>query len=218
MHKFLTVVLLCVLIAAQKTEWDSPENLHIYRNFRKWILYNFGGDQLQRPTRYRLEHLQKQLPPDVPFPCNVAGGRSAKVPDSVHRLRPGDIDVVAAMGDSITAGNGIFAMNLMQVLIENRGAAASIGGQGNWRTYLTLPNILKEFNPNLIGYSLGDTYTSNPDSQFNVAEFAAMAKDMPFMARYLVDRMKQDPRVNIKKHWKLISILIGHNDLCNEIR
>ena len=73
----------------------------------------------------------------------LSGGRSPKLPESVHRLRPGDIDVIAAMGDSLTAGVGLFATNILDVLVENRGASAFIGGQGNWRTHLTLPNILK---------------------------------------------------------------------------
>lgn len=72
-----------------------------------------------------------------------SGGRSSEVPNSVHRLRPGDIDVIAAMGDSLTAGFGIFATNLMHIAVENRGVTASGGGQGTWREYLTLPNILK---------------------------------------------------------------------------
>ena len=73
----------------------------------------------------------------------LPGGRSPEVPESVHRLRPGDIDVIAAMGDSLTAGAGLYATNLLEVFIENRGASAFIGGQGTWRTHLTLPNILK---------------------------------------------------------------------------
>ena len=47
------------------------------------------------------------------------------------------------MGDSLTAGNGIFATNLLELIIENRGASFSIGGEKSWRTYLTLPNIFK---------------------------------------------------------------------------
>lgn len=58
-------------------------------------------------------------------------------------MRPGDIDVIAAMGDSLTAGVGIFATNLIELYIENRGVSFSIGGEGTWRTYLTLPNIFK---------------------------------------------------------------------------
>lgn len=58
-------------------------------------------------------------------------------------MRPGDIDVIAAIGDSLTAGSGIFAENLLELFVENRGVQANIGGKGTWRTYLTLPNILK---------------------------------------------------------------------------
>lgn len=73
----------------------------------------------------------------------IVGGRSSEVPVSVHKLRPGDIDVIAAMGDSLTAGAGIFADNVVQIFIENRGVSATGGGQGTWREYLTIPNILK---------------------------------------------------------------------------
>lgn len=65
------------------------------------------------------------------------------MPESVHKLRPGDIDVIAAMGDSLTAGAGAFADSVLQIVVENRGIAAAGGGQGTWRQYLTLPNILK---------------------------------------------------------------------------
>lgn len=78
---------------------------------------------------------------------------------SVHKLRPGDIDIVGAIGDSLTAGNGALATNILQVVIENKGVSWSIGGQGSWHKYLTLPNILKVFNPNLYGYSLSDGYS-----------------------------------------------------------
>lgn len=47
------------------------------------------------------------------------------------------------MGDSLTAGVGIFATSLLELSIENRGASFSIGGEEIWRTYLTLPNIFK---------------------------------------------------------------------------
>ena len=73
------------------------------------------------------------------------GGRSPEVPESVHRLRPGDIDVIAAMGDSLTVGVGMTSTNILDLLTENRGLVAYIGGQENWRKYLTLPNILKVY-------------------------------------------------------------------------
>ncbi|XP_014216310.1 phospholipase B1, membrane-associated-like [Copidosoma floridanum] len=129
--------------------------------------------------------------------------RSLEVPKSVHQLRPGDIDVIGAMGDSLTAGFGIFATNLAQVIIENRGVTALGGGQGTWREFLTLPNILKEFNPSLFGYAVTDAFTFEKGSEFNVAESGAISNDMPYMAQAIINRMKSDSRVNIKKHWKV---------------
>lgn len=116
---------------------------------------------------------QRQLSNDTAFYCDVngPGARSKTVPKSVHMLRLGDIDIIGAIGDSLTAGNGIFALNELQVLIEGRGASWSIGGQQTWRQFLTLPNILKEFNPNLYGFSVADQATSfDKTSRFNVAE------------------------------------------------
>nr|CAD7402170.1 unnamed protein product [Timema cristinae] len=243
---------------------------------------------------------QQLIPLSTPFPCKTEGGRSPTPPSSVHKLRPGDIDVIGAMGDSLTGGNGIAARNLLQVLVDNRGMSWSIvrgvrgrggcsrtysivhehrsqaqiqsievlerawqraqlaliavhlsvcslvrrerggggspnaasseprtlaqlnvdfvvesisGGQNTWREFLTLPNILKEFNPDLIGYSLGDSLSHQKGSQFNVAEGGAMSRDMPFQAKLLVRRMKRDKRVDIKNHWKVGN----HFSICTEL-
>lgn len=58
---------------------------------------------------------------------SLAKFRSKERPTSVHALKPGDIDVVGAMGDSLTAANGAGATNIFQVLTENRGVSWSIG-------------------------------------------------------------------------------------------
>lgn len=63
----------------------------------------------------------------------------------------GDIDIIAAVGDSLTSATAANSAALWEVLVENRGLSWCIGGQGNFRTHLTLPNILKEFNPKLFG-------------------------------------------------------------------
>lgn len=105
--------------------------------------------------------MQKRFPDEHEFFCDVngPGARSDTVPTSVHQLRPGDIDIVGAIGDSLTAGNGALATNILQVLIENKGVSWSIGGQGTWQRFLTLPNILKVFNPKLYGFSVSDGYS-----------------------------------------------------------
>jgi hypothetical protein len=121
----------------------------------------------------RMEKVQRQFSNDTKFFCDVngPGARSKTVPNSVHKLRLGDVDVIAAIGDSLTAGNGAFANDILQVLLEGRGASWAIGGQKTWRNFLTIPNIIKEFNPNLYGYSVTDQgRTYEKSSRFNVAE------------------------------------------------
>lgn len=42
---------------------------------------------------------------------------------AVHKLRVGDIDVISAMGDSLTAANGALAWTILGCLTEYRGRA-----------------------------------------------------------------------------------------------
>lgn len=68
---------------------------------------------------------------------------------------------------------------------------------------MTLPNIIKVFNPKLIGYAYGDSLAEEKFSQFNVAEVGALSRDVPFMTKELVKRIKMDKRVNINEDWKV---------------
>lgn len=45
----------------------------------------------------------------------------------------------------------------------------------------------------------------------------AMVSDTVHQARNLVKRMRSDRNVNIKKHWKLVTYMIGANDFCLDI-
>lgn len=72
--------------------------------------------------------------------------RSLSIPDNVHRLRPGDIDVVGGLGDSLVAGSGAMEEFAVGTFIEARGVSWCVGGQGDWRRFFTLPNILKVYH------------------------------------------------------------------------
>lgn len=41
-----------------------------------------------------------------------------------------------------------------------------------------------------------------------------MSRDIPYEARVLVKRMRNDAKVDLADHWKLVTILIGPNDFC----
>ncbi|XP_038606788.1 phospholipase B1, membrane-associated [Tachyglossus aculeatus] len=136
---------------------------------------------------------------------------SSQIPTSVHKLRPADIKVVAALGDYLTTGAGARASDFRDLTTAWRGLSWSIGGDGTLETHTTLPNILKKFNPQIYGYSIG---TEEGTAGFNVAVGGAKAQDMPRQARALVERMKRSPEVNLERDWKLITLFVGGNDLC----
>lgn len=162
--------------------------------------------------------LQKPVPDSVPFPCDVRGGRSPQVPKRIDQLRPGDIDIIASFGDSTTAGISMLSVGLLDSIVEYRGYSFTGGGFENWRTALTLPNILKEYNPQLYGYAVANTLVADEaGSRFNVAEPMLHIQDLPFQAHVLIERMRRDPRVDMKQHWKLLSIHVGPNDMCNDL-
>ncbi|XP_071080759.1 phospholipase B1, membrane-associated-like [Haliotis cracherodii] len=149
----------------------------------------------------------------APFPCTVYPP-SPTVPTSVHALRPGDVKVVGALGDSITAALGADASNIFGVLTEYRGLSWSIGGDGTYEDQETLPNILKRYNPNLKGYSVGKG-DSEDKAHLNVADTGSVAADLPKQARLLIDRMNNDAEIDVQNDWKVITIMTGGNDICD---
>ncbi|XP_073905509.1 phospholipase B1, membrane-associated isoform X1 [Castor canadensis] len=142
---------------------------------------------------------------------------SASTPTSVHSLRPADIQVVASLGDSLTAGNGIGSEpgNLSDVITQYRGLSYSSGGDESLKNVTTLPNILREFNRNLEGYSVGTGDASATNAFFNLAVPEAKAEDLVGQAQALVQKMKDDHRVNFNEDWKVITVMIGARDLCD---
>lgn len=142
---------------------------------------------------------------------------SASTPTSVHEVRPADIKVVAAVGDSLTAANGVGANpgNLLQVAIEYRGLSWSIGGDGNITTVTTLPNILKEFNPNVTGFSVGTGGEDGSNAFLNQAVPGAKSRDMVAQVNAVVNKMKTDSRIDFQNDWKVITLFIGGNDICD---
>ncbi|XP_046583106.1 phospholipase B1, membrane-associated-like [Haliotis rubra] len=143
------------------------------------------------------------------------GGTSPSVPTSVHALRAGDIKVVAALGDSLTAANGADAWTILGCLTEYRGTSWSIGGDRSITSDgITVANILRYFNPNVYGFSNGQGDRDSANKRFNVAKSGDKSMHMPEQADLLVQRLRNDPNINFQNDWKLITIFIGGNDLC----
>ncbi|XP_037036130.1 phospholipase B1, membrane-associated-like [Bradysia coprophila] len=216
---FIVIVIItthCNFVHGQSTYLETFTPLYRLYRYSMFGLIGRSDGESSYDWNLRRGKVQQPFPESKSFFCdtNGPGKRSHSIPQSVHQLRPGDIDIVAAMGDSLTAGNGALATNMLQLFIENKGVSGTIGGQNTWRKYLTLPNMIKEFNPDLYGYSSSDGYSTDKSSRFNVAEMGGMSVDIPHEAEVLVKRMTADPRVKMNEHWKLITILIGPNDFC----
>ncbi|KAK9506832.1 hypothetical protein O3M35_008694 [Rhynocoris fuscipes] len=160
---------------------------------------------------------QPYIPRETEFPCKPSDGiaRSRKRPYSVHKLRPGDVDVIAAMGDSLVAGNGAMEDYALGAFIESRGVSWAAGGDSTWHEYLTLPNIIKTFNPRVTGYSFGKAEFLTPPTALNVAFPVSADQDALSQAKSLVHKMKLTPEVDFQNDWKLVTMFFGANDLCS---
>ncbi|XGW07724.1 hypothetical protein V3C99_010685 [Haemonchus contortus] len=157
--------------------------------------------------------------PDLGAPnwkCDPAVmAKSKEVPKSVHSVRFADIKVVAALGDSQSAGNGANSSKLTSLRTEYRGLAFAIGGDTTLDEHITIPNILRKFNPDLFGYSNGaGVWNEWNVSRLNMAVPGSEAKDMIVQAQRLVEVLRTRPEVNITDDWKLVHIFVGGNDVC----
>jgi len=162
---------------------------------------------------------------ESPFPCPTIYKEPYSFFGSkrtVNNLRPQDIDIVASVGDSVTAGTGALAKNILEVNNENRGSTYFTGSDGGWDTCPSVYNFIRQYNPRVVGGATGRTnivmlpfirMEETGDRGLNLSVSGAVAEDVPGMIRRIIDMVKQIPGWMHK--WKMISILIGHNDLCS---
>jgi hypothetical protein len=154
----------------------------------------------------------------TPPPCN-----------DVRQLRPGNIKVVMAVGDSISAG---FAMNAghfwdLKGFVEFRGDVFSIGGNPKAKT---IPNYLKNYNPNIVGASVGDSLPLDaiqwqnhiiqpfdPEiTHLNGAQSMARIDHVPSQIDYITQSLQTTykDKVDFKNDWKMMTVFIGANNIC----
>lgn len=140
---------------------------------------------------------------------------------TVHNLLPSDIKLVAAIGDSLTAGNGALAKTAFGLLIEYRGRSFSMGGDGGGRGWedddvVTFPNLLRHFSKDLEGDSIYKGAHDSKYARFNHAIPGSTAYDLKAQAQTLVQHLKSEPEmVDFENDWKVITIFVGGNDLCD---
>ncbi|XP_041121982.1 phospholipase B1, membrane-associated [Polyodon spathula] len=189
-----------------------------------------GNDWLQNYENGMKEYFELYAPQDFPekedpqqfrhppFVCPDMKP-SPTVPTSVHYVKPADIKVVAALGDSLTTAIAANASNVFGVPFEYRQVSWSIGGYGTYEDVITLANIIKVFNPDVIGPAPMMTLNSKPallnETGFNLAVTGANTYEFPAQTRHLIDTFKNFSGMNYREDWKLLTILIGNNDLCD---
>jgi len=133
-------------------------------------------------------------------------------PTSVHNLRPGDIEVFGAIGDSLSAANGAQASTILGLITEYRGVSYCCGTQeADLNKHFTLAGALKFYNPNIQGTSYGSGKFDSIQSGNNVAQPGHTAVEIYPQAVALVNRIKGSGGTT---KWKFINLFIGGNDLC----
>uniref|UniRef100_A0A4W5P3Y8 Phospholipase B1, membrane-associated n=1 Tax=Hucho hucho TaxID=62062 RepID=A0A4W5P3Y8_9TELE len=134
-------------------------------------------------------------------------------------VKAADIKVIAALGDSLTTAIGANATNVLGIPIEFRHVSWSIGGHGSYQDVITLANIVRLFNPNVLGAAPAKTVhgTSAPLSEtgFNLAVTGHNTFNLPGQTRHLIDTLRNYEGLNFDEDWKLLTILIGMNDICD---
>eukprot|EP01135_Chromosphaera_perkinsii_P012082 Nk52_evm20s2579 gene=Nk52_evmTU20s2579 len=174
-----------------------------------------------------------QTTPNPPeFNCpSIKAPAEAK---NIREVKPGNVRVVMALGDSITAGfgtEGKFKPTFLNPaglnLNEYRGQSWSIGGDEG---EMTFPNFLKHYSPNLVGYSTGshlgemdylifklNQHNYPKKDSLNAAQSGAMSyvlptDEVPYLKKRFAEMTKKDP--SLQNAWKVVNLLIGANDLC----
>uniref|UniRef100_A0A8D0GLG9 Phospholipase B1, membrane-associated n=1 Tax=Sphenodon punctatus TaxID=8508 RepID=A0A8D0GLG9_SPHPU len=161
------------------------------------------------------------------------------VRDRLHALKPADVRVIAALGDSLTVRSFVLSKAVAPAGLWGAPPIMPYRGSRGWQkqkqssprnggensglsaTYasfhgsLPFSDILREFNINLTGYSTGTGNASEPNAFLNQAVPGAEAEELPNQVRTLVKLMKNDSRLDFNADWKIITVLIGDNDLCN---
>lgn len=169
----------------------------------------------------------RRYAPDIQD-CPALGPRRELAKD-VSDLRPDDIKVIMALGDSVTAAFGAKLITFLdaRILQEYRGLSFSMGGDAHAPT---IANFLRHYQPDLVGSSRGthlielcldgvfcapDELTYRPYKDvFNAALSGAISATLGLETKYLLKQVTHHPAVNVTGDWKMLTLFIGTNELC----
>lgn len=159
----------------------------------------------------------------------------------VFDVRPQDLKVIMALGDSYTAAfsasapieelnRGFLSRTLsslvgieLELFEESRGLSFSMGQDEDKDT---LPNYFKHYSPSIVGGSEGQhlmtfcwgrvcplPYHPRKDV-LNAAISGGQTINLEKEFKYLTNRITSLPDLSMENDWKLVSLFIGINDVC----
>jgi len=151
------------------------------------------------------------IPPIPAYPCQKLPAPPAA--NNVTSLRPGNIKVIMAMGDSITAGFAMVGTSL-DTFMEYRQNVFDIG-EVSPQTFV---QYFKKLGASLQGGALTATLPLAKGAYLDAAISGKQLQDWPDQVNYLINTANGATyrgKINWAQDWKLLTIFLGANNLCN---
>lgn len=173
---------------------ENKELVKLYTDYKKW-----------KQARAEFVHLSRDYPVGWKnFRCDFPAERYPS--DSIHTLAPWNVNVVASLGDSLSAGRSTDAQHLEDLLKDSPGLAFVSGTDRSLEEEVTLANIFKHYNPALV----------EKERVINVAKTGAFSSDLMRQVLLLDSTLKRSKKIDFENDWKFINVFIGSNDVCKQ--
>ena len=121
MFKSAVILLICVLACLGQDFDPNPR----YTEFVQMVMKNpeLRADfEANVQYAYSLDANYINYTPQTPFNCDTGFMKNMPEATNVHEVKPSDVKVVGALGDSLTAAIGGEAITPLGLLVEYRGS------------------------------------------------------------------------------------------------
>jgi len=211
MGKIINVSFICLIVVgcmwSLVVAQDDVERTHFLEAFPLANPEEFGVVAVES-----LAYQEKYVEP-APFVSACPKLAPPADTSNVNQLKPGHIRVLMSMGDSITAAMSAKDTNILN-LHEYRGISYAIGADNG---VVTFANLLKQYTDVSfpLGVSTGIGKRTLETNGLNAAVSGAINVDMLGQAEWLVTQLKAHTGINLAKDWKILTIWIGSNNICD---
>ncbi|XP_065058871.1 phospholipase B1, membrane-associated-like [Rhopilema esculentum] len=140
------------------------------------------------------------------FPCSVPTTHNSKA-NSVNQLQPKDIDVILSLGGAFSTGVATGSLTVPGLFSSHKTRSFSIGGKLTVEHFITLPSILKKFNPSLKGAIF-------EEETFSTINYGSSIRQLPRRALNLIRKLETRKDVDFERSWKLLTLSLDFDDYC----